>query len=96
MTQNQNTSRPETPIAEEPQGDLGQGHKTWARDPGEQGISNRPDDEVQVVPESDEADDAAAFADDEEDDADDVDDDDDDDDEDEEDEGEEDEDETDA
>jgi hypothetical protein len=67
MTQRQ-TSKPETQIAEEPQGDLGHGHKTWVPDPGEQGISNRPDDDVRVVPESDEADDADAFDDDGEDD----------------------------
>jgi hypothetical protein len=64
MTQNQTTSRPETPIADEPQGDLGQGHKTWTPDQGEQGISNRPDD-VGLAPESEEAEDAAAFEDDE-------------------------------
>ena len=66
MTQKQN-SMPERPIAEEPQGELGQGHKAWAPDQEEQGISNRPDD-VRVVPESDEAEDAAAFANDEDDD----------------------------
>ena len=67
MTQKQN-SIPETPVAVEPQGDLGQGHKTWVPEPGEQGISNRPDDDVRAVPETDEAEDAAAFAGDEEDD----------------------------
>ena len=69
MTQKQNSMQ-ETPIAEEPQGDLGQGHKTWVPEPGEQGISNRPDDDVRVVPESDAGEDAAAFAGDEDDDAD--------------------------
>ena len=68
MTQNQKTSSPETPIADEPQGDLGQRHKTWTPEQGEQGISNRPDDDPGVVPESDEAEDAAAFEDDEDDD----------------------------
>jgi hypothetical protein len=63
MTQKQNSSL-ERLIADEPQGDLGQGNKTWAPDPGEQGISNRPDDDVGVVPESEEAEDAAALGDD--------------------------------
>ena len=39
----------------------------------EQGISNRPDDDVQAVPESDEAEDAAAFEEDEDEDDDDLD-----------------------
>jgi hypothetical protein len=69
MTQKQNSSL-ERLIADEPQGDLGQGNKTWAPDPGEQGISNRPDDDVRVVPESEEAEDAAAFGDEEDDDED--------------------------
>ncbi len=30
---------------EEPLGDRGQGDKSWTPDPGEQGISNRADDE---------------------------------------------------
>ena len=30
----------------EPLGDRGQGDKTWSPEQGEQGISNRPDDEV--------------------------------------------------
>ena len=30
---------------DEPLGDRGQGDKTWTPDPGEQGISNRADDE---------------------------------------------------
>jgi hypothetical protein len=64
MTQKQNSSL-ERLIADEPQGDLGQGNKTWAPDPGEQGISNRPDDDVGVVPESEEAEDAAALGDEE-------------------------------
>jgi hypothetical protein len=34
---------------EEPRGDRGQGDKTWAPDPGEQGISNRPDDEARPL-----------------------------------------------
>lgn len=76
MTQ-KHPSTPETPIADEPQGDLGQGHKTWVPDDGEQGISNRPDDDVRVVPESDEADDAAFADDEDEDDDDDADEDDD-------------------
>ena len=67
MTQKQNT-RPDTPIAEDPQGDLGQGNETWTPDSGEKGIST-PDD-VRAVPESDEADDAVASADDEDDDED--------------------------
>jgi hypothetical protein len=75
MTQNQTTSNPETPIADEPQGDLGQGHKTWTPEQGEQGISNRPDDDPGVVPESDEAEDAAFEDDEDEDDDDDLDDD---------------------
>ncbi len=29
----------------EPQGDRGRGNETWTPPPGEQGISNRPDDE---------------------------------------------------
>jgi hypothetical protein len=69
MTQKQNSSL-ERLIADEPQGDLGQGNKTWAPDPGEQGISNRPDDDVGVVPESEEAEDAAALGDEEDDDED--------------------------
>jgi hypothetical protein len=47
--------------AVEPKGDLGHGNKTWSPDEGEQGISNRPDDEADGVPDGDEADDAAAF-----------------------------------
>jgi hypothetical protein len=30
----------------EPLGDRGEGDKTWSPEPGEQGISNRPDDAV--------------------------------------------------
>lgn len=61
--------------SEEPQGDLGQGHKTWTPDSGEQGISNRPDDEGNAVPDGDPEDDDVAFNGDDDDD-DDVDDDD--------------------
>ena len=50
-----------TPAVDEPKGDLGHGNKTWSPDEGEQGISNRPDDEADGVPDGDEADDAAAF-----------------------------------
>ena len=49
------------PHSEEPMGDLGHGHKTWAPESGEQGISNRPDDEGDTVPDGDEEDDDAAF-----------------------------------
>ena len=77
MAHNETATQPETPGTSEPQGDRGQGHKTWTPDLGEQGISNRPDDEASAVPESDEADDAAAFGSDadEDDDVDDEDDD---------------------
>ena len=44
-------------------GDLGGGNRTWAPADGEQGISNRPDDEADTVPPGDEADDARAFGD---------------------------------
>jgi hypothetical protein len=50
-----------TPAVNDPKGDLGHGNKTWSPDEGEQGISNRPDDEADGVPDGDEADDAAAF-----------------------------------
>lgn len=69
----------------EPLGDLGGGRRLWAPAEGEQGISNRPDDEPEGVPPGDEVDDARAFADD---DADDDDDDDEDEDEDEDDDNE--------
>jgi hypothetical protein len=48
------------PTSEEPLGDLG-GKKTWSPEEGEQGISNRPDDESELVPPEDEADDEASF-----------------------------------
>ena len=47
--------------SDDPKGDLGHGHKTWTPGSGEQGISNRPDDEGDEVPDGDEADDDAAF-----------------------------------
>ena len=50
------------PTSEEPLGDLG-GKKTWSPEEGEQGISNRPDDESKSVPPGDEADDDASFQD---------------------------------
>jgi hypothetical protein len=50
-----------TPAVDEPKGDLGHGNKTWSPDEGEQGISNRPDDEGDGVPDGDEADDDEAF-----------------------------------
>jgi hypothetical protein len=51
----------QTPAVGEPKGDLGHRNKTWSPDEGEQGISNRPDDEGDGVPDGDEADDAKAF-----------------------------------
>lgn len=49
---------------EEPKGDLGQGHKTWTPETGEQGISNRPDDEGQALSDAAEADERALKSDD--------------------------------
>jgi hypothetical protein len=46
---------------DEPRGDLGHRNKTWSPAEGEQGISNRPDDEVAGIPDGDEADDDVAF-----------------------------------
>ena len=51
---------PQTPVPE-PKGDLGQGHKTWSPEQGEQGISNRPDDETDAMPDGDEESDDDAF-----------------------------------
>ena len=68
---------------DDPKGDLGHGNKTWSPEEGEQGISNRPDDEADGVPGGDEADDAAAFNGDEDEDEDEDEDDDDEDDDDE-------------
>jgi hypothetical protein len=48
---------------DEPLGDLGGGNRTWSPADGEQGISNRPDDEPGAVPPGDETDDARAFGD---------------------------------
>ena len=48
------------PMNGEPLGDVG-GKKTWTPEEGEQGISNRPDDESDSVPPGDEADDDASF-----------------------------------
>ena len=45
----------------EPKGDLGHSDKTWTPAEGEQGISNRPDDDPNVVPPGNEADDAESF-----------------------------------
>ena len=59
MTKNTDMNR--TPPADEPRGDLGHGDRTWSPDEGEQGISNRPDDGADVVPDGNEADDASAF-----------------------------------
>ena len=52
---------PEASTTEEPKGDLGHGHKTWRPDQGEQGISNRPDDASDLMPDGDESSDAGAF-----------------------------------
>jgi hypothetical protein len=63
-------TRTNAPRSEEPQGDLGHGHKTWTPEDGEQGISNRPDDEAAGAPPDDdqEEDDDEAFDGDDEDD----------------------------
>jgi hypothetical protein len=39
-----------SPSKDEPFGDHGRGDKTWTPEEGEQGISNRPDDEVESFP----------------------------------------------
>ena len=67
-------NRTNNPRSEEPIGDLGHGHKTWAPESGEQGISNRPDDEGNAVLEADEKTDDAAFNGDDDDDDEEVDD----------------------
>jgi hypothetical protein len=37
---------------EEPRGDRGRGDRTWAPDPEEQGISNRPGDRTDTLPDA--------------------------------------------
>ena len=46
---------------DEPKGDLGRGRKSWSPEEGEQGISNRPDDEADAMPDGGESSDAKAF-----------------------------------
>jgi hypothetical protein len=46
---------------DEPLGDLGGGARTWSPSDGEQGISNRPDDDPDAVPSGDAVDDARSF-----------------------------------
>ena len=70
MSTNTRTNGPAAP--EEPKGDLGHSHKTWTPESGEQGISNRPDDEVSAVSNGDPADDDAAFNGDDDDDDEDI------------------------
>jgi hypothetical protein len=52
--------------ADEPFGDRGSGDRTWSPGPGEQGISNRPDDEEDRETSADEDDDFEEDEDDEE------------------------------
>ena len=57
----QHTSRTALDTRRNLEGDLGHGQKTWTPEAGEQGISNRLDDEGDGVPDGDEADDDSAF-----------------------------------
>lgn len=43
MSTDTRTNGPAAP--QEPKGDLGHSHKTWTPKSGEQGVSNRPDDD---------------------------------------------------
>lgn len=49
-----------TPV-DKPKRDFDQSHTPWSPGEGEQGISNRPDDETDAMPDGDDSSDAGAF-----------------------------------
>jgi hypothetical protein len=59
-THNDQPTRPAAATPAEPLGDRG-AEKTWSPPDGEQGISNRPDDEPDQVPPGEAADDPISF-----------------------------------